>query len=125
MKAYRMAQMQLMLVGLGAAILLAGPLGAQQRVDPSRADVNAVTARKVETSMNTGAQPVVLEGDEATEADVMPAGFAMEDGLLLLILAVGTGSIFVYAKLATRRELRPQPALRNSRYVRVSGAATR
>jgi hypothetical protein len=125
MKAYRIVQVQLMLVGLGAAMLLARPVGAQQQPDPSRSGVNTLAAQNADVSKNIEAQPVDLEIDEATEADVAPSGFAIQDGLLLLILAVGTGSIFVYAKLATRREWRLQPARRPTQYARVPGAATR
>ncbi len=124
MKAYGMVRMQVMVVGLGAAMLLAGPARAQQQVDPSGSDVNAAIAQNVEVSTNAETQPVALESSEATEADVVPAGFGMENGLLLLILAVGTGSIFVYAKLATRRERYPQPVRSRSRYAPISGATT-
>jgi hypothetical protein len=128
MKLHKIVRMQMVLTGLGAALLLASLAYPQRAMDPTRQEVKAGTPQvKQSVAQNTAqsAEPAdAAEIDAAAEEDLVPTGFAMEDGLLLLILALGTGSIFVYAKLATRPTRFVRPVLRGRSYGPISGATT-
>jgi hypothetical protein len=124
-------------IGLTAALLLAaGPVRAQADAQPETFDVNPTTPPTQESvvavaasngvtkgaPMQTAAGPEGIETSQPTQQEATLAGFSIEDGLLTLILTIGTGSIFLYAKVATRREQRLHPSMR--RYTSISGATT-
>jgi recombinational DNA repair protein (RecF pathway) len=136
MKLQNAVRMNLMLVGLGAALLLASSARAQQDVDPTTFDVNPGTV-KVEAAAQKTAQavaPVTVEseglvqtalwGSKATQEETDLARVTILDALLAMILMAGVGLIVMYAKAATRRERRLQPMLQDSHYAPASGATT-
>jgi len=146
MKMQAIIRMQL-LVGLGAALLLAGSVRAQQEVDPTSFDINPGTP-KVEQSATP--QKMVSQatarladnaaeskdGDlenliatafwnqKATQEERDLARMTMIDVLLVVILVIGIGSIVLYAKVATRRQRHLEPILRDGPYGSASGATT-
>jgi hypothetical protein len=123
-----------MLVGLGAALLMAGSVRAQQDMDPTYFDVNpgapavhenaAVrTAQNVQPAgENAGAQDVaaVVSGDSTLES--VMTRIAIVDAGVALILFGGVICIVLYAMGATRRERSLQVNRRNTTYAPVSAA---
>ena len=117
MKFQNKIRMQLMMVGLGAALCMAGPVRAQQDMDPTYFDINPGTpaAKKAATVRVAHSSPATKENgstesalalasrnDETLEAGVMR--MAILGAGLALILLGGTISIVLYARAATRRE---------------------
>ena len=128
-------QMQV-LVGLGAALLMAGTVRAQQDMDPTCFDVNPGTAAasKVVTVKNIqGAGPAV-RGNEQSQNTValassnegtLEAGvarIAVVDAGIGVILFAGIVSIGLYAMAATRRERSSRVASGRTPYAPVSAA---
>ena len=120
MKVQKMIRMQMMLVGLGAALALGGTADAQQEVSPTTFDVNPGTLKA------TAVAPVEQSAAPVNEAKPEPAVSAslwsstntkqeadlvrllMVDILMVVIMMVGIGMIVLYAKAATRNERRPR-----------------
>jgi hypothetical protein len=102
-----------MVIGLGTTLLLAGPVRAESERQPSAPGVHSGTPVAKETLVaNAGSkfeaktissqdanQLSAVEINEAVEEEAAPAGFPMEARLLMLLLVVGTGSIFLYERL--------------------------
>jgi hypothetical protein len=123
-----------MLVGLGAALLMAGSVRAQQDMDPTYFDVNpgapavnenvAVrTAQNVQSAgENAAAQDIaaVVSGDSTLES--VMTRIAIVDAGVALILFGGVICIVLYAMGATRRERSLQVNRRNTTYAPVSAA---
>jgi len=146
MKMQAIIRMQL-LVGLGAALLLAGSVRAQQEVDPTSFDINPGTP-KVEqsaTPQKMVSQATARLADNAAESkdgdleNLIATAFWNQkapqeerdlarmtriDVLLVVILVIGIGSIVLYAKVATRRQRHLEPILRDGPYGSASGATT-
>src|SRR5258708_10115185 len=121
-KAFRTRAM--LLAGLGAALLLATPLRAQQDMDPTYFEVNPGTPRAehlthVRATVNSTAavqevhaQPAAglpATADATLEANIVRVTVA--DFAALVILVVGVILIALYATAATRRERRVQALL--------------
>jgi len=138
MKLQKIVRMQMMLMGLGAALLLASSAYAQQDMDPTDFPVNpgtpkverhAVqrTVRNVEpaNAVETAAfLPGALESDQNTQQETDFTRLIVVDATMVVILMAGIGAIVLFAKAATKRERRLQPILQDTRYGPVSGATT-
>jgi len=121
-KAFRTRAM--LLAGLGAALLLATPVRAQQDMDPTYFDINPGTPRAehlthVRAAVNSTAavkkvhaQPAAglpATADATLEANIVRVTVA--DFAALVILFGGVILIALYATAATRRERRVQALL--------------
>jgi hypothetical protein len=110
-------KIQMLLVGVGAALLMAGSARAQQDMDPTYFDVNpgrpaAENVVLTRAAARPVAAPAEIRGessmalasssDQTLEAGVMR--MAVVDAGVLLLLVAGLGSIVLYATAATRRE---------------------
>ena len=137
MKLQNAVRVQMMLVGLGAALLLVSSARAQQDMDPTYFDINPGTA-KVEQSVapktaqtvapvkseNEGLIPTALCCSQATKEETDLARGTIMDALMAVILMAGTGLIVLYPKVVTRRERRLQPILQDSPDAPAFGATT-
>jgi hypothetical protein len=116
MKLHNIVRTQLMLMGLGAALLLAGSAYAQQDMDPTDFPINPGTP-KVETAE---VQPAAPTGATAktTNSETMASMWTESaqqseltrvfvDGAMAIIMLAGMASITFYA-LAAKRERRLQ-----------------
>jgi hypothetical protein len=127
--------MQMMMVGLGAALLMAGSARAQQDMDPTYFDINpgtpAVSKAAVvrvahsspaskENGPTEGALTLATSNDLTLEASVMR--MAIVDAGVVLILFGGIVSIVLYAMTATRRERMVRVSLVSAPYSPVSAA---
>ena len=138
MKAQRIVRMQLMLMGLGVAMLLASSARAQQDMDPTAFDVNpgtpkverqvaqqtAQSAAPAKEANTEGVIPAALWSGQATKQEADFSRLIVVDASMVLILMAGIASIVLYAMAATKRERRLEPILQDSPYGPVSGATT-
>ena len=126
-----------MLVGLGAALIFAGSVRAQQVVDSSAsnrdgaAQASEVTTEQVPVIESDGSENMVtmaLGSDAATRQETEMARIMLIDLVMLAILMGGIGAIALYAMAATRRDRTLEPVLRDRlrqvSYGSASGAAT-
>ena len=136
MKMQNRIRMQMVMVGLGAALLMAGSARGQQDMDPTYFDINPGTPAVQKAAVVRSAQnqiPVKTERDDAASALAVVSGkdATLEAGMtrvflinagVALILFGGIVSIVLYALAATRREraLRLSPA--SAPYAPVSAA---
>ena len=134
MKFQTKIRMQAMMVGLGAALLMAGSARAQQDMDPTYFDVNpgapAVSNNVVvRTAQNTPAAvqnaqeqgaAVVASGDSTLES--VMTRMAIVDTGIAVILFGGVLAIVLYAMAATRRERGLQLSRPTTPYAPVSAA---
>jgi hypothetical protein len=136
MEVRKVIRMQVMLMGLGAALLLASSAHAQQDMDPTAFDVNpgtphvikvaaghavqsSATAKKSDSAAS--ASESIWSGQETTqEADL--TRLAMMDVIMVVILIVGVGLIALYAMAATKRERRLEMSPPRASYTPASGA---
>jgi hypothetical protein len=117
MKYQTKIRMQILMVGLGAALLTAGSAHAQQDMDPTYFDVKPGTpavskvvavrtaqssAREAENGSAQNALMLASSKESTLEAGV--ARMAIVDVGAVLILFGGVISIVLYARAATRRE---------------------
>ena len=119
MKTQNKMRMTAAVVGLGAALLFAGTVRAQQEIDPTHFDVNpgtpAVQAAPVRTAQASPAAQKSRDTESAlsiaTGKDgTLEAGLtrvAVIDGAIAVIFLGGFACIVVYAVAATRREYVP------------------
>jgi hypothetical protein len=136
MKFQNKIRMQMMMVGMGAALLMAGSTRAQQDMDPTYFDINPGTPVAQKAAVVRSAQsqiPVKTERDDAASALAVVSGkdatleagmtrvFLIDAGVALILFG-GIVSIVLYALAATRREraLRLSPA--SAPYAPVSAA---
>jgi hypothetical protein len=99
MKFQKMIRMQLMLVGLGAGLLIAKPVLAQQETDPTLFEVASDPSQPDQGSFNVAPPPATavqvaadsMAPQEVQQADA--AGVAALDMKTILALMVGIGSI--------------------------------
>jgi hypothetical protein len=128
-------RMQMVMVGLGAALLMAGSARAQQDMDPTYFDVNpgTPTVSKVVALRTEQSSPRATENGSAQNAlmlassneDTLEAGvarMAIVDAAAGLILFGGVISIVLYAKAATRRERMVVASRVHRPYAPISGA---
>src|ERR1700737_381133 len=118
MKMQNRIRMQMVMVGLGAALLMAGSARGQQDMDPTYFDINPGTPAVQKAAVVRSAQnyiPAKTEGNDATSALAVASGedatleagmtrVAVIDAGIALILFGGIVSIVLYAMAATRRE---------------------
>ncbi len=137
MKLHKIVRMQMMLIGLGAALLLASSAYAQQDMDPTDFPVNPSTP-KVELVAQRTAQnlelasgvetaaflPAALGSDQSTQQESGFTRMNSVDLTMVGILIIGIGAIVLYARSATKRQRHLQPVLPDSPYGPVSGATT-
>jgi len=103
MKFQKMIRVQMMLVGLGAGLLLAKPVRAQQEVDPALFEV-APAAPQLDQAAALNAAPS-LEAVKAAASDAaapMVVGevgtpqLAPMDASVIIVLMIGIGSIVLF-----------------------------
>jgi hypothetical protein len=138
MKLHTTVRMQMMLMGIGAALLLASSAYAQQDMDPTDFPINPGTPKVERHMAQRTAQNVAPANRVETEAVAPAALWSVEstqqesdftrmiavDATMVVILMAGIGAIVLYAMAATKRERRLQPILQDPRYGPVSGATT-
>jgi len=134
MELQKKIRMQAMMLGLGAALLMAGTARAQQEMDPTFFDINPGTpaVRKVAPVRIATAPAVKAEGQTesalalATSKEVtLEAGvmrMAIMDVSIALVLAGDILFIVVYAMVATRRERSLRPSHNSGPFYPVSAA---
>ena len=135
MELQKKIRMQMVMVGLGAALLLAGSARAQQDMDPTYFDVNpgtpavskAAAIRVAQSSpavnengSTQGALTLAVSKEATLEAGV--ARMAIVDAGVVLVLLGGIFSIVLYAMAATRRERNLGVSRVNAPYRPVSAA---
>jgi hypothetical protein len=136
MKSQERIRMQMVIVGLGAALLMAGSARAQQDMDPTYFDINPGTPAVQKAAVVRSAQsyiPAKTESNDSASALAVVSGedATLEAGItrvavidlgIALILFGGIISIVLYAMAATRREraLRVSPV--SAPYTPVSAA---
>jgi hypothetical protein len=126
---------QMLMVGLGAALLMAGSARAQQDIDPTYFDINPGTPAVSEVVVAQAAQslPRATENGSAQNALMLAsskdatleagvARMAIVDTGVALILFGGVIAIVLYAKAATRRERLDKVSQVNPPYAPVSPA---
>jgi hypothetical protein len=132
----KMIRMQVMLMGLGAALLMASSARAQQDMDPTAFDVNPGTprtakvaaARAVQSSVtvkktdSTASVNASLWSGQETQQEADLARLTMMDATMVLILMAGVGLIVLYAMAATKRERRLEMSPQRASYTPASGA---
>ena len=117
MKFQTKIRMQILMVGLGAALLMAGSARAQQDMDPTYFDVKpgapavskVVAVRTAQSSARaaengTAQNAVMLASSKESTLEAGVARMAILDAGAVLILFGGVISIVLYARAATRRE---------------------
>ena len=134
MKFQTRLRMQMLMVGLGAALLMAGSALAQQEMDPTHFDVNpgtpavskvavAPAAQRAQASLQNG-QAENAAGLASIQESTLEGGvtrMTFVDAGVVLILLGGVFLIAAYALVATRREqIRVSPM--SARYTPVSAA---
>jgi len=135
MKFQNKIRMQMVMLGLVAALLMAGSARAQQDMDPTYFDVNpgtpavskVVVVRAAQSSQaakeNASAESTLAlanRSDVTLEAGV--TRMAIVDVGVALILLGGIVSIVLYAMAATRRERVPRISKVTTPYTPVSAA---
>jgi hypothetical protein len=135
MELQKKIQMQVVMVGLGAALLMAGSTRAQQDMDPTYFDVNpgtpAVSKAAVirvaqsspaanENGSTQSALTLAVSEESTLEGGV--ARMAIVDAGIVLVLMGGILSIVLYALAATRRERTLGPSRVAAAYRPVSAA---
>ena len=122
------------LIGLGAALLMAGSVRAQQDIDPTFFDVNPGRPTVNEEAVMRAAlheqakienaaardSAVVVSGDSTLESAM--TRMAIVDAGVALVLFGGIISIVLYAMAATRREHFLPVQRGNAAYTPVSAA---
>jgi len=131
MKMQTLVRMQ-MLMGLGAALLLASSASAQQTMNPAGSYSAAAAQQAEKTAMvpvieSDGSENMVkmaLGGGEGTQQETELARVMIADLVMLTILMAGIAAIAMYAMAATRRNRTLDPIL-HDRLQQVSfGPAT-
>ncbi len=135
MKFQNKIRMQMMMLGLGAALLMAGSARAQQDMDPTYFDVNPGTPAVSKAVAVRAAQGLQAARENASaestlalanRSDVtLEAGvtrMAIVDAGVALILLAGIVSIVIYAMAATRRERALRVSPMTAPYTPVSAA---
>lgn len=137
MKVQKMVRMQMMLVGLGAALALGGSAYAQQEVTPTTFDVNpgipqavsstaAGVAQSAVPAKETKVEPTVsasLWGSANTKQEADLVRLLVIDTMMVVIMMIGIGLIVLYAKAATRRERHLKIYPESATYTSAPGAA--
>ena len=120
MKFQRIVRVPVIVMGLGIALLLAGPVRAQQEIDPDTFDINPGTP-KIERVAAAPIAPNAIQSSGVTQASIMPASnwdsFAAPlnpvNVTMVVILGLGTALVALYAVAATRRQRRTSSPVRS------------
>ena len=132
MKFQKMIRMQVMLTGLGAALLLASSAHAQQDMDPTDFPVNPGTQQSVKVNVartmpaaakevsSEAMVPVSLWSNQDTRQEADLNRMAIVDGTMAVILMAGIGLIALYARAATKRERRLEISPESASYTSAS-----
>jgi|ERR1700720_4633628 hypothetical protein len=121
MKFQRIVRVPVIVMGLGIALLLAGPVRAQQEIDPDTFDINPGTP-KIELVAASPIAPNAVQNNSVTQASIMPASnwdgsFAAPwnpvNVTMVVILGLGTALVALYAVAATRRQRRRSSPVRS------------
>jgi hypothetical protein len=137
MKFQKMIRMQMVLAGLGAALVLGSSAYAQQEMDPTTFDVNPGTPHVVSGGVARTAQSAApankvnsatvdsaaLWNGQATQQEADLARLTLVDTMMVVIMMIGIGLIVLYAMAATRRERRLQISPESAPYTAATGAA--
>jgi hypothetical protein len=132
----KMIRMQVMLVGLGAALMLAGSARAQQDMDPAAFDVNPGTPHIAKVAAGHASEnPVAgkkansaafgnesLWNGQETKQEADLTRLTMVDATMVVILMAGVGLIVLYAMAATKRERRLGMSPQSASYTPARGA---
>ena len=134
MKIQKMVRGQLMLMGLGAALVLASSARAQQDMDPTPFDINPGTPEAAQqvaqhvaaaSKVNTeAAAPTFLWSNQDARQEADFSRLNTVDASVVLILMAGVASIVLYAVAATRRERQLQFSPANASYGPARGVTT-
>jgi hypothetical protein len=138
MKLQKIVRVQMVLMGLGVALLLASSAYAQQDMDPTDFPINPGTVKVERHATQQTAQAIAPAKQAPAEGVVSAALFTgpstqeesdfsrlvIVDAGMIVILMLGVTGIVLYAKAATKRERRLQPILSDGPYSSVSGATT-
>jgi hypothetical protein len=134
-KLQKRIRMQMVMVGLGAALFMAGSARAQQDVDRTYFDIKPGTPAASKAAVLQAAQSTPAANENGSTQNALTlavskeatleagvARMAIVDAGVALILFAGIVSIVLYARVATRRErtLRASPV--NAPYRPVSAA---
>lgn len=135
MKFQTKIRMQMLMVGLGAALFLAGTARAQQDMDPTYFDVNpGAPAVSRAAAVRVAQLPRTVKADTGSESTLalassnegtLEAGvtrMAIVDAGVALIMLAGIVSIVLYAFAATRRERRFRASTVSAPFTHVSAA---
>src|SRR5260370_41599891 len=120
MKFQKMIRVQLMLVGLGAGLLLAKPVFAQQDVDPNLFEDTSAASQQDQAGFNVPA--ALLAATNVTEdtasslagQETGAGGFAALDVNSIFGLNVGVGSTLVLGIAGSVRRKRRAPLARGA-----------
>jgi hypothetical protein len=137
MKIQNIVRTPMIVMGLGVALLLAGPVRAQQEINPDTFDINPGTPKTEVVAATPVSAATVLAADANQKVAVSQAGVAPTsnwagmfaaplnavDVAMIVILAGGTGLVALYTAAATRRRRRFSSA-RGSVQASISGATT-
>ena len=104
MKLHNIVRTQLMLMGLGAALLLAGSAYAQQDMDPIDFPINPGTPQIERSAVQPTAQSVAPAKVVNAENLVSTVEMIVVEGALVLALLAGIASFTLYAVAATKRD---------------------
>ena len=130
MKMQTLVRMQV-LMGLGAALLLASSAGAQQTMNPTGSYSSAAAQQAEKTAFvpvieRDGSENMVkmaLGSGEATQQETELARVMIADLVMLGILMAGIAAIAMYAMAATRRDRTLEPVLRDRLQVSLGPAS--
>lgn len=134
MKFQKRIRMQMLLVGVGAALLMAGSTRAQQEIDPTYFDVNpgtptsqtaapqVVKHQEVARNREQSESPLAVASADESTLEASVARMTIVDVGVVLILAGGIFSIAMYAMVATRRERNIRSSSVSASYTPVSAA---
>ena len=125
MKVQKIIRGSVIVAGLGIGLLFAGPVRAQQEINPDTFDFNpgSPTAEVVQVSA-----PTVAQNNPVTQASNWDGSFAAPlnalDITMVAILVVGTALVALYTIAAKRRQRRRLSDVRSGAYAQNSGATT-
>jgi hypothetical protein len=134
MKFQNRIRMQMLMVGLGAALFMAGSARAQQEMDPTYFDVKPGAPAVTKSAVVPAAEPRAAAQSERSENAATLASIqesTLEGGVMrmtfvdvgvVLILLAGVVSIAAYAMAATRRERRLRVSSMSAPYTPTSAA---
>jgi hypothetical protein len=137
MQVQKRIRLQMLLLGLGAALLVVAPARAQQDMDPTCFDINPGTpAVSKASAVRTAHKVAIKETAEREDALAIASGkdATMEAGVIrvevvdagvVLILLSGIGAIVLYAMASTRHERYAPGPRSNGSYASISGATAR